>query len=66
MELWYLPNDLVEATNYKYIIDIVDIFSKWIWSYPVYNKTSASALRSFKKFVFSFVKPNTIHTDSGA
>ena len=65
MDLWYLPNDIVEITKYKYVIDIIDVFSKWIWSYPVYDKTAASALRCLKKFIFSFGKPNTLHTDNG-
>ena len=65
MDLWYLPKEIVDITNYKYVIDIIDVFSKWIWSYPVYDKSGATALRCFRKYVFSFGKPNILHTDNG-
>ena len=30
MDLWYLSKDIVDVTGYKYVIDIIDIFSKWM------------------------------------
>lgn len=33
--LWYFPQDIQAITDYKYVLDIVDHFSKWIWSYPL-------------------------------
>jgi len=44
MDLWYLSQDIVDATGFKYVIDIIDIFSKWVWPYPVRDKTGISAL----------------------
>ena len=38
MDLCYLPKEISEVTNYKFVIDIIDHFSKWVWSYPVYEK----------------------------
>lgn len=66
MDLWYLPPDMLKYTDFKYVFDIVDHFSKWLWSYPVKNKTAVEAMTCFKKFIFSFGKPNKLHTDNGA
>ena len=44
MDLWYIPPDIRIITHYKYIIEIVDHFSKWIWSYPLINKTGIESL----------------------
>ena len=64
MDLCYLPKEISEVTNYKFVIDIIDHFSKWVWSYPVYEKNAIITLQCFKKFVFSFGKPNRLHTDN--
>ena len=32
MDLFYLDEDIVEKTGYKYIASIIKYFSKWIWS----------------------------------
>ena len=66
MNLWYLFPDMLRYTDFKYVIDIVDHFSKWLWSYPVKNKTAVEALTCFKKFIFSFGRSNKLHTDNGA
>ena len=57
MYLWCLPSEIVEVNNYKYIIDIIDIFSKWIWPYPFYNKISESALDVLKNLFLVLVNP---------
>ena len=37
-----------------------------MWAYPVKNKTAEVTLNCFKKFVFSFGKPNKLHTNNVA
>ena len=54
MDLWYLLPDIKNICEYKYVIDIVDHFSKWIWSYPVKSKTSEEALKCLKSYIFSY------------
>ena len=65
MNLWYLPEDMLLYTDYKYIMDIIDHFSKWIWAYPLKSKTAYYSLQTLKNFIFSFGKSNTPHTDNG-
>ena len=65
MDLWYLPPDIKNICEYKYVIDIVDHFSKWIWSYPVKTKTGDEALKCLKSYIFSFGRVKFLHTDNG-
>lgn len=65
MDLWYLPEDMLLYIDYKYIMDIIDHFSKWIWAYPLKSKTTFHSLQTLKNFIFSFGKCNTLHTDNG-
>ena len=36
MDLFYLDEDIVDITGYKYIASIINHFSKWIWSYAIF------------------------------
>ena len=65
MDLWYLPKEIREKVAYKYIMDIIDNFSKWMWSYPMKEKTAIEAVKCIKSFVFSYGKCNKLHTDNG-
>ena len=46
-------------------MDIIDHFSKWMWPYPLKEKTSPQAVRCIKSFVFSFGNANKSHTENG-
>ena len=48
IDLWYLPKDIAEASNYNYIVYIIDHFLKWVWSYQIINKTANESLLYFK------------------
>ena len=63
MDLWYLPKEIRNKVSYIYVMDIMDHFSKWMWSYPMKEKTANEALRGWKFFVFTFGKANKLHTD---
>ena len=65
MDLWYLPKEIWDKVNYKYIMDIIDHFSKWMWSYPMKEKTAQEAVTCIKSFIFSFGLPKKLHTDNG-
>lgn len=43
----------------------MDHFSKWIWSYPLKNKTGIETLRFLKSYILSFAKINRLHPDNG-
>ena len=39
MDLFYLDEDIVEKTSYKYITNLIEHLSKWICSYTLKTKT---------------------------
>ena len=54
MDIFYLPDDIAKVSGYNYILDIIDIFSKWLFSYPLITKSSKEVLIAFRKFIESF------------
>lgn len=60
--------DLQELTQinsgYKYLLTIIDVFSKYAWAIPLKNKSNNSIIEAFKK-IFRSRKPLRIHTDQG-
>ena len=54
-----------DKTNYKYIIDCIDHFSKFYWAYLIRNKTAETALNKIKNFIAINKKPVIIQTDNG-
>ena len=38
MDIFYLPDDITKVSGYNYVLDIIDIFSKWLFSYPLINQ----------------------------
>lgn len=65
--------DLVEMIPYakqnrgfKYILVVIDVFSKFVWAEPVKNKSSVEVTKAMKK-IFSSIKqtPKNLQTDQG-
>ena len=53
--------------NYKYILTVIDFFSKYSWCYPLKSKASNEIINSFKDiFKKSKRKPNFIQSDEGS
>ena len=50
-DLWELDKNIVSKIEYRYILNIKDCFSKWMWSYPLKNKCAETVLREIKKFI---------------
>jgi len=48
----------------KYLLCVIDVFSKFAWVIPLKNKTNQSIIEAFSK-IFEERKPNKIHTDQG-
>ena len=52
--------------NYKYILTVIDFFSKYSWCYPLKSKKSEEIINSFKDiFKKSKRKPKLIQSDEG-
>ena len=55
-----------ENDGYKYLLVVIDIFSKYGWLLPLKNKTGLSVAEAFKKiFKISRRKPRKLWTDKG-
>ena len=53
--------------NYKYILTVIDFFSKYSWCYPLKSKKSIEIINSFKDiFKKSKRKPKLIQSDEGS
>ena len=50
--------------NYKYLLTIIDIFSKFAWVVPLKDKTGASVMNAFDK-VIKIRKPEKLWVDEG-
>jgi len=72
MEYWQI--DLVDFTklgyekfndNYVFILNIVDIFSKFVWSFPLKNKSGAVVAYTLQKLILTEGSPSIIGSDNG-
>lgn len=70
-DLWQIDlMDMQNISNHnrrnKYILAIIDVFSKYAWCVPITNKTSDSVIKAFKK-IFKKTKrrPSNICSDRG-
>ena len=62
---WKLHEDLAEASGYKWVIDIIDHFSKYMMSFPVVNNTANNALTCLKEFCILKGYPKILQSDNG-
>ncbi|XP_071123129.1 uncharacterized protein [Mytilus edulis] len=53
-----------ENENFKYVLVVVDCFSRYLWLQPLKNKTGDEVTSAFKK-IFTEAKPEKIRTDKG-
>ncbi|RWR99765.1 hypothetical protein B4U79_03256, partial [Dinothrombium tinctorium] len=53
-----------ENKGFKYILTIIDIFSKYAWAVPIKNKQPDGVIKVFKK-IFEERKPLYLQTDKG-
>ena len=51
--------------KHKYILDVIDIFSRFAWSVPLKDKTGTSITIALKS-LFQSRKPITLQSDKGA
>jgi hypothetical protein len=71
-DLW--QSDLIELTNYsrfnrgyKYILIVIDCFSKYIWTHPLKNKSGNEVTNAFEIILKSHPHriPKNLQTDNG-
>ena len=58
----------IENQGYRYLLTVIDVFSKYAWVIPVKNKSAAVILQAFKDLLESSAKPRKpkrIQTDAG-
>jgi transposase InsO family protein len=48
--------------KYKYLLNIIDVFSRYAWSVPLKDKTGASVTTALK-YLFKHRKPLTLQPD---
>lgn len=67
-----LQADLVEMIPYakdnkniKYILTVIDIFTKFAWAFPIKNKTGLEVTQAMEKILKSGTIPKNLHTDMG-
>ena len=69
-EQW--TGDLIEVINiskqnkgFKYLLTVVDVFSKYAWVEPIKNKTGKAVTEAFEKILKQGRKPIQLQTDDG-
>ncbi|VDH98010.1 Hypothetical predicted protein [Mytilus galloprovincialis] len=61
-DLMDLKQFSLENENYKYVLVVVNCFSRYLWLQPLKNETGNEVTSAFKK-IFSEAKPQKIRTD---
>ena len=64
-DLLYLPEYLKGHSNYLYVLDIIDHFSKFCNSYLLNTKEKFEIFPHIRDFIDKYDKPNYLVTDNG-
>lgn len=51
--------------GYKFILTVIDIFSKYAWAVPLKDKSGSSIMKALKEIFKTGRKPNKLQTDKG-
>lgn len=51
--------------NFKYILTVIDIFSKFAWAFPIKNKTGFEVTKTMEQIFKTGCIPKNLHTDMG-
>ena len=65
VDIWELPESLAENSEYIYILDCVDHFSKFLNAYLLKNKTMDLVISKIKLFIVNNGKCKIIQSDNG-
>lgn len=69
-DLIIMRNYEKENDGYKYMLNVIDTFSKYVWSKPLKKKDGKSVTQAFEDIIKDAIKinhkpPNLLHTDKG-
>ena len=64
-DIWEFSRKIFNKFTYKYVLEIKDCFSKWMWCYPLTNKEGSTVLCKIKSFFTAFGPPKILQTDNG-
>ena len=66
MDITYIDDSIIDTNyEYKYIINIIDHYSKLLGSYLLKSKSSKEVLKYINKFICSYGIPKYIQSDNG-
>ncbi len=54
-----------ENNGYKYILTVIDVFSKYAWVEPLKTKSGENLVKAFEKILRKGRKPEKLHSDKG-
>ena len=64
-DLWYLNQDIRDITDYNYVLDIIDHFSKWYYGYLLKTKEAEEVLKKIDTYMENFGKCKILQVDNG-
>lgn len=65
-DLWDCQKFARFNNNYRFVLFVIDSFSKFLYTVPVKNKSSSSMVPAFQKvFRMAKAKPRMLHVDNG-
>ena len=64
-DLWELSEELKGKSNYKYILNMIDHFSKFTQSYLLNTKESLEVFSKIRNFIETFGESKYLVTDNG-
>ena len=64
-DLWYLNQDIRDITDYNYVLDIIDHFSKWYYGYLLKTKEAEEVLKKIDTYMENYGKCKILQVDNG-
>ena len=64
-DLASFARDSDENDGYRYLLVVIDIFSRYAWIQPIKDKTAKEVVRAFNKILSEGRKPRRLRTDAG-
>ena len=64
-DIWYLDDELQINKEFKYCLDVIDHFTKFLYSYLLKDKSMGTVLSKLKIHFFNHGKCKLFKTDNG-
>ena len=52
--------------GYRYILNVIDLYSRYVWSVPIKTKTGKSIVDAFSNIIKNGRKPTKLWVDNGS